>query len=379
MYKLLAKYKFEKKEAANLFNVLMMNLLENLTNRISGSYRVKADNEHSSDASNGYNNEQGQIELVEKILNQISLHQSTTSSQSASFNNKANFGSIGDKSKNYYSRKIADNQLIDCNVNNYGHMARSKMSPMSKGYHEPSTSFEEDQCSQCEYYFIDGQIVPKSECTHMTHSKSVPKVSISSVERFSIKPGAGKLPFNRNKPNVVHSDIVARVQKPMQSIIQNNNCDVKNFVEAQIVFDHNNIDVVPVGEDTEKGAHNPDKTEEEPVKKFETEVTQDKVVLEKKVDNVCEDKSISDVKTTTTTNLSPQAVKKIKCLIANFITIQVDEDEDLSHEDILSSIDFEKLGFQNFDGKNIGLYKNIGYINRNKSKFVQPTKELLNL
>ena len=111
-----------------------------------------------------------------------------------------------------------------------------------------------------------------------------------------------------------------------------------------------------------------------------------------------------------------QTVKKVRGLIANFVTLEVEqpppqqsyqeevtgdsevnralfegggeednledlEDKDDDGDDLqtLSRVDREKLGFQNFDGKNIGLYKNIGYINRNRAQFVQPTQALLQL
>src|SRR5699024_8568593 len=55
------------------------------------------------------------------------------------------------------------------------------------------------------------------------------------------------------------------------------------------------------------------------------------------------------------------------------------EQSDSLMSEIFNTIDFDRLGFQNFDGKNLMLYKNIAHINRNKAKFAQPSNELLDM
>lgn len=377
-----------------------MNLLENLTKRINGSYRVNCENEHSNNATTsvgggsngGFNNEQGQIELVEKILNQISLHQSSTMSQPTVPYHKSRPANQRTMRNGHYSKKVANDTAVagycEENSSNNHYMAKAKMNLVER--QDPATSgqtgsgggssgqTEDKSCTQCEYYFINGQLVSKCECSTSGQSSYNRKTTMANNQVDKPSHKSGKMHNNRYKSNqwsgAIQSESVSASQsRPRQSIIQDNNCDVKNFVEAQVVFNQNNIDVVPVTSEICL----PDTDEVEPdVESIKSEVASERLDVSPVVS--VEKAASIDVKSVA--NLSPQAVKKIKCLIANFITIQVDDDSDeLSQEDILNSIDFEKLGFQNFEGKNIGLYKNIGYINRNKSKFIQPTKELLNL
>ena len=68
-------------------------------------------------------------------------------------------------------------------------------------------------------------------------------------------------------------------------------------------------------------------------------------------------------------------VKRVRCLFTEFCTIELFGNILVKNwKDIIDPLE---LGFTNIDGKNIGLYKNIGCINRNASKFIQFSKELL--
>lgn len=457
---------------------------------------------------------QGQIELVEKILTQISMHQSAnggTGNRGRASGVSLTAGS--DRGRNSYVKKNTSQQYGGnsvcggqgqagtggrfksnnkfaplANNSSFSYLGANKERPFfaSNGGDQMSTFEPVDssgQCCQCEYVFTDGQLMPKFECTH----KSVTSSSPQNVRGGNhLLDDGSKSPFskayvNRNnmkgigadfqqegitgKGELITSGPVAKVANPRESIIpKKKRSDMKKFVEAEIVFGHNMIDVVPVaggggplsalqlltssmtsqtanGVITEKSGeiaqikaepmvseclaanalhHGAVPPVRELIKRVESGGCGGKSTRKSKskcasaaalvqLTSVASSKSHSSVKhldhskssshsvecqprqrpssrrpSPSAVVESSQTVKKIRCLIANFITIQVEEaaeehSEESIQEDILQLIDREKLGFQNFDGKNIGLYKNIGYINRNRAKFVRPTQELLQL
>lgn len=456
--------------------------------------------EESSTAGLG----QGQIELVEKMLSQISMHQSATvvkPTRTRTVSTLAGTGEERVRSHNSFGGK-KNNQTQHYNNSNYqgrfksNHKLPSAVHLKESRYYSPSDNLlhppvpsssdggDNNQCSQCEYVFVDDHLMPKFDCTHKAASMAPAVPSLKPAAQFVAESGGVMVnqaseanttrfvtktiskafsnrlkkgnnhsclnyPQQQNVSNVVTTiDSEARPNiNPRQCIIPKNKCaDIRKFVEAQIIFDRNIIDVVPVQADDpspvqvknkdvdQKAAKemavpfewimNLPKTEEEAV-------VVEQPILQRVLNEVVSDSEcsvpvtiptcdMSDTPTSSTSESSlrwaghtvelslsnsgligsqsssgvqAQNVKKIRCLIANFITIQVEDDhsEESSHseesihtagstqEDILQLIDREKLGFQNFDGKNIGLYKNIGYINRNKAKFIRPTEELLQL
>ena len=366
------------------------------------------------------NGAQGQIELVEKMLNQITMHQSFNVVDNSGRLNSRNINTYGGK-KNY----IVYNSNYQNNVKNNKNNLKFAYSKANSSTSSPVATV--NYCSQCEYVFTDGQLLPKFECMHKILPSPSAQTSSSNLVAELI-PASSINDSSRIKPNFVSksttipSTYVDLNKRQSIQVISNNLNSVKStsgqciiaknkyenvikFIEAQIIFDEDIIKVVPL-----QVKHNTTITSRRTSKSSTLESHYDS--MSSKTCRMSRESSISSVSLQlhnynksseshslvvksfnvdsggshmSSTALS-QAVKKIRCLIANFITIQVEDDfsEDSNHfsntnDDILQMIDKKKLGFLNFEGKNIDLYKNIGYINRNKTKFIRPTHQLLQL
>lgn len=86
---------------------------------------------------------------------------------------------------------------------------------------------------------------------------------------------------------------------------------------------------------------------------------------------------------TTSTNLtlplSPSSIHHLRSLAKTFKTIEIGDQKMHSKQLDLGSIDFESLGFVDFDGRNVTLYKYIAYVNQHQKRFIQPSLELLKM
>lgn len=94
--------------------------------------------------------------------------------------------------------------------------------------------------------------------------------------------------------------------------------------------------------------------------------------------------SVVPTTTTTTKNnltppLSPSSMHELRSLAKTFKTIEIGDWKVNSKSLDLGSIDFEPLGFADFDGRNVTLYKYIGYVNQHRKRFIQPSVELLKM